>query len=203
MITSKPSADSGNDRDRNDTPPHAPGQLPDAPPVGGSASGSGGADGSKVDSSGKAEDAPASHTDPNHAVEELSHVMEPPQNDEMPNAEIESEVPTGGVDLSTINDPAATAAAFASVGPLLVTQQVISAATAKWIFQGELNLERPDSAAAAGVDPALPGDVPSARFGVCQDPSSFVVGVTATHTDLLSEHFMRDGYGGLETLIFV
>ncbi|GMF36904.1 unnamed protein product [Phytophthora fragariaefolia] len=187
----------------NDTPPHAPGQLPDAPPVGGSASGSGGADGSNGDSSGEAEDVPASHTDPDHAVEELSHVMEPPQDDETPNAEIESEVPTGGVGLSTINDPAATAADFAPVGQLLVTQQVISAATAKCIFQGELNLERPDSAAAAGVDPALPGDVPPARFGVRQDPSSFVVGVPAIHTDMLSEHFMRDGYGSLETLMFV
>ncbi|GMF18642.1 unnamed protein product [Phytophthora fragariaefolia] len=203
MITSKPSADSGNGRDGNDTPPHAHGQLPDDPPVGGSASGSGGADGNKGDSSGKPEDVPASHTDPDHAVDELPHVMERPQDDETPSAEIESEVPTGGVDLSTINDPAATAAAFASVGRLLVTQQVISAATAKCIFQGELNLERSDSAAAAEADPAFPGDVPAARFGVRQDPSSFVVGVPATHADLLSEHFICEGYGGLETLMFV
>ncbi|GMF48217.1 unnamed protein product [Phytophthora fragariaefolia] len=86
MITSKPSTDSGNGRDGNDAPPHAPGQLPDAPPVGGSASGSGGADGSKGDSSGKAEDVPASHTDPDH---EPSHVVEPPQDDGAQNAEIE------------------------------------------------------------------------------------------------------------------
>ncbi|KAE9346284.1 hypothetical protein PR003_g7517 [Phytophthora rubi] len=124
-------------------------------------------------------------------------------DDGEPDAEVESEVPIGDVDLSTINDPAATAAAFASVGQLLVTQQVISAATAKCIFQGELNLERSDSAVAADVDSVLPGDVPPARFGVRQDPSGFVVGVSADHADLLSEHFMRDGYGGLETLIFV
>ncbi|KAE9275330.1 hypothetical protein PF008_g29376 [Phytophthora fragariae] len=45
--------------------------------------------------------------------------------------------------------------------------------------------------------------LPPTRFGVKQDPSSFIVGVPATSSDRLAERFMRDGYGGLETLAFV
>ncbi|KAE8985351.1 hypothetical protein PR001_g21594 [Phytophthora rubi] len=174
MSTSKASADSGNDRDADDAPPHASGQLPATPPVGGSASGPGTCAHGGF---------PAGHR--THAEEAVP------------------ETPTEGVDLSTIEDPAATAAAFASVGQLLVTQEIISAATAKHIFQGELNLAEIKSTAAAAAAPFLPGDVPPARFGVQQDPSSFVVGVPAKHTDHLSDKFLRDGYGGLEALTFV
>ncbi|KAE9278648.1 hypothetical protein PF001_g25069 [Phytophthora fragariae] len=124
------------------------------------------------------------------------------QGDTLPGSEADLGPPTTGVDLSTTNDPAATAAAFASVGQLLVTQQIISAATAKYIFQGELNLAHSDSATAAAAHPYLPGDVPPARFGVKQDPMSFIVGVPANSSDRLTERFMRDGYGGLEALSF-
>ncbi|KAE9323590.1 hypothetical protein PF001_g3858 [Phytophthora fragariae] len=127
----------------------------------------------------------------------------PQQVDGAPNAEIESEMPTGGVDLSTINDLAATAAAFASVGQLLVTQQVISETTAKHIFQGELNLVHSDSATAAAMHPYSLGDIPPACFRVKQDPSSFIVSVPANSSDRLTERFMRDGYGRLEVLFFV
>ncbi|KAE9045555.1 hypothetical protein PR003_g25200 [Phytophthora rubi] len=172
--------------------------------MGGSASGSGGVDGNTGDSSDKAEDVPASHTAPNSAAEEPAHAEDPPQDIGVPHAEEGvPETSTGGVDLSNIDDPVATAAAFASVGQLLVTQQIISAATAKHIFQGELSLARSDSAAAAAAHPNYPGDVPPTHFGVKQDPSSFIVGVPATSSDRLAERFMRDGYGGLEALAFV
>ncbi|KAE8899666.1 hypothetical protein PF005_g4368 [Phytophthora fragariae] len=78
MSTSKASTDGGNGRDVDAAPLHAPGQLPDAPPVGGSASGSGGADGSEGNSPGKAEGESFPHIDPDHAVEEPAHVEEPP-----------------------------------------------------------------------------------------------------------------------------
>ncbi|KAE9354689.1 hypothetical protein PF008_g4413 [Phytophthora fragariae] len=89
------------------------------------------------------------------------------------------------------------------MGQLLVTQQIISVATAKHIFQGELNLAKIKSTAVAAAPPFLPGDVQPARFGVRQDPSSFVVGVPANYLDRLSERFMRNGNGGLEALTFV
>ncbi|KAE8883981.1 hypothetical protein PF005_g24540 [Phytophthora fragariae] len=203
-MSTKASSDSDNGRDGDDAPPHAPGQLPDTPPVGGSASGSGGVDGNKGDSSDKAEDVPAPHTDPNHAVEKPAHAEGPPRDAGVPHAgEGVPEASTGGVDLSTFDDPVATAAAFTSVGQLLVTQQIISAATAKYIFQGELSLARSDSAAAAAAHPNCPGDVPPTHFGVKQDPSSFIVCVPATSSDRLAERFMRDGCGGLKALAFV
>ncbi|KAE8988512.1 hypothetical protein PR001_g22021 [Phytophthora rubi] len=200
-MSTKASTDSGNGRDGDDAPPHAPGQLPDTPPVGGSASGSGGVDGRKGDSSVKAGDAPQPDSDVPDEVPPQKDT--PAQNNSPPDSPADLGPPINGVDSSAIHDPAAIAAAFASVGQQLVTQQVISADTAKCIFQGELNLERSDAAAAVEVDPTLPGDIPPARFGVRQDPSSFVVGIPASHADLLSGHFMRDGYGGLETLAFV
>ncbi|KAE8884079.1 hypothetical protein PF005_g7870 [Phytophthora fragariae] len=210
-MSTKASTESGNGRDGDDAPPHAPGQLPDTPPGRGSASGSGGVDGSKGDSSDKAGDAPQPDSDVPDEVP--PHEDTPAQDHPPPGPPAGLGPPLTGVDSSAIHDPAAIAAAFASVGQQLVgqqlvgqqlvTQQVISADTAKCIFQGELDLETSDTAAAIEVDPTLPGDIPPARFGVRQDPSSFVVGIPATHADLLSGHFMRDGYGGLETLAFV
>ncbi|KAE9309318.1 hypothetical protein PR003_g20542 [Phytophthora rubi] len=200
-MSTKASTESGNGRDGDEAPPHAPGQLPDTPPVRGSASGSGGVDGSKGDSSDKAGDAPQPDSDVPDEVP--PHEDTPAQDNSPPGPPADLGPPLTGVDSSAIHDPAAIAAAFASVGQQLVTQQVISADTAKCIFQGELDLERSDAAAAIEVDPTLPGDIPPARFGVRQDPSSVVVGIPATHADLLSGHFMRDGYGGLETLAFV
>ncbi|KAE8989646.1 hypothetical protein PF011_g18680 [Phytophthora fragariae] len=202
MGTSKENTDNDNGRVVDDAPPHAPEQLPDAPPVEGGASGSGGA-GDGVDTrSGQVDDTPP----PDSAVlgKVPSRESNPAQDDTLQGSEMDQGPPPAtGVDLSTIDDPAATAAAFASVGQLLVTQQIISAATAKYIFQGELNLARTDSAAAAAAHPHCPGDVPPTRFGVKQDPSSFIVGVPATSSDRLEERFMRDGYGGLEALAFV
>ncbi|KAE8970781.1 hypothetical protein PR002_g27011 [Phytophthora rubi] len=189
------------DRGVDDVPPHAPEQLPDTPPVEGGASGSGGAGGAADTPSDQAGDVP--QTDSTVPGESHSRENAPERGDMQPNSEAVSGPPTTGVDLSTINDPAATAAAFASVGQLLVSQQIISEATAKYIFQGELNLTQSNSAAAAAANPTLPGEVPPARFGVRQAPSSFVVGVPAKHADRLSERFMRDGYGGLDTLTFV
>ncbi|GMF15943.1 unnamed protein product [Phytophthora fragariaefolia] len=143
---------------------------------------------------------------PSHAgsddVDEVpSHTEAPPQDGETPDAGTGRSGVASDVELGLLNDPAATAVAFAAVDQLLVTQQVISEATAKFIFQGDLNLAQ--SAFAAASHPTLPGDVPSAHFEVHQDPPSFVVGVPATNKDRLTEHFMRDGYGGLETLVFV
>ncbi|KAE8984165.1 hypothetical protein PR003_g23790 [Phytophthora rubi] len=201
MSTSKAGTDNDNGRDVDDAPLHAPEQLPDAPPVKGGASGSGGAGGGTDTPSDQAGEAPQ----PDSAVpdEAPPHRSTPAQGDSLPGSEADLGPPTTGVDLSTINDPTATSAAFASVGQLLVTQQIISAATAKYIFQGELNLTHSDSAAAAAAHPFSPGDVPPARFGVKQDPSSFIVGVPANSSDRLTERFMRDGYGGLEALSFV
>ncbi|KAE8966736.1 hypothetical protein PR001_g28308 [Phytophthora rubi] len=202
MSTSKAGADSDNGRAVDDAPPHAPEQLPDVPPVEGGASGSGGAGGCVDTPSGQVDDTPQ----PDSGTLDKAPLREsnPARDDTLPGAETDrGPPPAAGVDLSTIDDPAATAEAFASVGQLLVTQQVISAATAKYIFQGELNLARSDSAAAAAAHPHCPGDVPPTRFGVKQDPSSFIVGVPATSSDRLAERFMRDGYGGLETLAFV
>ncbi|KAE9087059.1 hypothetical protein PF010_g19864 [Phytophthora fragariae] len=198
------SNDSDADRGVGDAPPRAPEQLPNTLPVGGGASGSGSAGGDGGHSSGVPEDVFTPHVDPDNAPKEPAHTEDPPQDTKAPHAkEAVPGTPPGGVDFSTINDPAATAAAFASVGQLLVTQQIISAATAKYIFQGELNPTHSDSAAAAAAHPFLPGDVPPARFGVKQDPSSFIVGVPANSSDRLTERFMRDGYGGLEALSFV
>ncbi|KAE9291704.1 hypothetical protein PF001_g19040 [Phytophthora fragariae] len=174
-------------------PPHTPEQPPDAPSLGGGASGSGSAGGDGANPPSTPEEVPAPHVDPDDSAEEPAHTENPPQDAGAPSAGAEQEKWTEGVDLSTIDDPTATAAAFASVGQLLVTQQIISAATAKHIFQGELNLVKIKSTAAAAAAPFLPGDVPPARFEVQQDPSSFVVGVPANHLDRLSEHFMRDG----------
>ncbi|KAE9312918.1 hypothetical protein PF001_g8993 [Phytophthora fragariae] len=117
----------------------------------------------------KADDAPQ----PDSAVpdEARSRESAPIQCITLPDSEADLGPPVTGVDLSTINDPAAAAAAFASS----------------------------DSATAATTKPTLPGDVPPARFGVHQVPSSFVVGVPANHADRL----MRDGYGGLEAITFV
>ncbi|KAE8968222.1 hypothetical protein PR001_g27859 [Phytophthora rubi] len=191
------------DRGVGDMPPHTPEQPPDAPSLGGGASGSGSAGGDGANPPGTPEEVPAPHVDPDDSAEEPAHTENPPHDAGAPSAGAEQEKRTEGVDLSTIDDPTATAAAFASVGQLLVTQQIISAATAKHIFQGELNLVKIKSTATAAAAPFLPGDVPPARFGVQQDPSSFVVGVPANHLDRLSERFMRDGYGGLEALTFV
>ncbi|KAE9313413.1 hypothetical protein PF008_g19735 [Phytophthora fragariae] len=186
------------DRDVDDVPPHAPEQLPITPPIEVGTSGSGGVADTPSDQAG---DVP--QTDSTVPGEFHSRKNAPEQDDIRPNSEAVPGPPTTGVDLSTIDDPAATAAAFASVGQLLVTQQIISEATAKYIFQGELNLTQSNSAAAAAANPTLPGEVPPSRFGVRQDPSSFVVGIPAKHADRLSERFMREGYGGLETLTFV
>ncbi|KAE9336454.1 hypothetical protein PR003_g12503 [Phytophthora rubi] len=186
------------DRDVDDVPPHAPEQLPIIPPIEVGTLGSGGAGGVADTPSDQAGDVP--QTDSTVPGEFHSRKNAPEQDDMRPNSEVVPGPPTTGVDLSTIDDPAATAAAFASVGQLLVTQQIISEATAKYIFQGELNLTQSNSAAA---NPTLPGEVPPSRFGVRQDLSSFVVGIPAKHADRLSERFMRDGYGGLETLTFV
>ncbi|KAE9301170.1 hypothetical protein PR003_g22586 [Phytophthora rubi] len=172
MSTSKAGTNSDKSHDVDDAPPHAPEQLPDAPPIEG-------------------------------ADETPSRKSAPVQGNTLSGSEAGLESPTTGVDLSTIDDPVATAAAFASVGQLLVTQQIISAATAKYIFQGELNLAHSDSAAVAAAHPHSPGDVPPAHFGVKQDSSSFIVGAPATSSDRLTERFMRDGYGGLEALSFV
>ncbi|KAE9306428.1 hypothetical protein PF008_g21470 [Phytophthora fragariae] len=192
------------DRGVDDVPPHAPEQLPGTPPVGDGASGSGGVGGNDGSSSGVHDEVPTPHVDPDDSAKEPAHTEDSPQAPGAPHAtEAVPEAPTGGADLSTIDDPAATAAAFAAVGQLLVTQQIISAATAKHIFQGELNLAEVKSTAAAAAAPFLPGDVPPARFGVQQDLSSFVVGVSANHTDHLSEKFLRDGYGGFEVLTLV
>ncbi|KAE8964254.1 hypothetical protein PR003_g24928 [Phytophthora rubi] len=194
MSTSKAGTDNDNGRAVDDAPLHAPEQLPDAPPVEGGASGSGGAGGGIDTPSDQVNDTPQ----PDSAIlEDKAPPREsnPAQDDTLPGSEADRGPPTTGVDLSTIDDPATTAAAFASVGQLLVTQQIISAATAKYIFQGELNLARSDSAAAATAHPHCPGDVPPARFGVKQDPSSFIVGVPATSSDRPAERFMRDGYG--------
>ncbi|KAE9174246.1 hypothetical protein PF004_g26711 [Phytophthora fragariae] len=201
MSTSQAGTDNDNGRAVDDAPLHAPEQLQDAPPVEGGASGSGGA-GDGIDTpSDQVNDTPQSDS----AILDKAPPREnnPAQDDTLPGFEADRGAPTTGVDLSTIDDPAATAAAFVSVGQLLVTQQIISAATAKYIFQGELNLARSDSAAAAAAHPHCPGDVPPTRFEVKQDPSSFIVGVTATSSDRLAERFMRDRYGGLKTLAFV
>ncbi|KAE8995318.1 hypothetical protein PR001_g9873 [Phytophthora rubi] len=198
MSTSEAGTDNYSGRAVDDAPLHAPEQLPDAPPVEGGASGSSG----DIDTpSNQANDA----LQPDEAVPDKapSRKNTPVQGDTLPGSEADRGAPTTGVDLSTIDDPAATAAAFASVGQLLVTQQIISVTTAKYIFQGELNLAHSDSAAAAAAHPHCPGDVPPTRFGVKQDPSSFIVGVPATSSDRLAERFMRDGYGGLEALAFV
>ncbi|KAE8952035.1 hypothetical protein PR001_g33467, partial [Phytophthora rubi] len=192
MSTSKADADNDNGRAVDDAPPHAPEQLPDAPPVEGGASGSGGAGGDVDTPSGQVDDTPQ----PDSAILDKAPSREsnPAQDDTLPGPETDrGPPPATGVDLSTIGDPAATAAAFASVGQVLVTQQSISTTTAKYIFQGELNLARSDSAAAAAAHLHCPGDVPPTRFGVKQDPSSFIVGVPATSSDRLAERFMRDG----------
>ncbi|KAE8875495.1 hypothetical protein PF003_g40409 [Phytophthora fragariae] len=202
MSNSKAGADNDNGRAVDDAPPHAPEQLPDVPPVEGGASGSGGAGGGVDTPSGQVDNTP--QPDSGTLDKAPSRESNPARDDTLPGAETDRGLPpAAGVDLSTIDDPAATAEASASVGQLLVTQQIISAATAKYIFQGELNLARSDSAAAAAAHPHCPGDVPPTRFGVKQDPSSFIVGVPATSSDRLAERFMRDGYGGLETLAFV
>ncbi|KAE9189364.1 hypothetical protein PF005_g19672 [Phytophthora fragariae] len=182
MGTFKAGTDNDNGRGVNDAPLHAPAQLLDAPLVEGD-------DAPQPDSVASDEAPPRKGT--------------PVQGDTLSGSEAGLEAPTTGVDLSTINDPAAPAAAFASVGQLLVTQQIISAATAKYIFQGELNLAHSDLVTAAAAHPYSPGDVPPARFVVKQDPSSFIVGVPANSSDRLTERFMCDGYGGLEALYFV
>ncbi|KAE8969166.1 hypothetical protein PR001_g27580 [Phytophthora rubi] len=201
MSTSTAGTDNDNGCAVDDAPLHAPEQLPDAPPVEAGASGSGRAGGGVDTPSDQVNDTPQ----PDPAILDKAPPREsnPAQDDTLPDSEADRGPPTTGVDLSTIDDPAATAAAFASMGQLLVTQQIISAATAKYIFQGEQNLARSDSAAAADAHPHCPGDVPPARFGVKQDPSSFIVGVPATCSDRLAERFMRDGYGGLEALAVV
>ncbi|GMF51871.1 unnamed protein product [Phytophthora fragariaefolia] len=86
---------------------------------------------------------------------------------------------------------------------LFVKQQILSRTAAKQIFQGELNLAESKARAAAVVHPSLPGQVPPARFGICEDPSSFVVSVAATAVDHLSEKFICGGFGGPEALAHV
>ncbi|KAE9063298.1 hypothetical protein PF005_g28658 [Phytophthora fragariae] len=116
MNTSKTSTDSSNSHDVDDAPPHNPGQLLGDPPVGGGASGSGGVDGSDDGSSGKAKGVPASPTSPDNADNLPSHTEGPSQDAKVPTTEADPEASGTGVDLSTTDDPVATAAAFASVG---------------------------------------------------------------------------------------
>ncbi|GMF55091.1 unnamed protein product [Phytophthora fragariaefolia] len=137
MSTSKMSADSSTGRDVDDAPPHAPGQLPDTPSEGGDASGSGGAGGSDGSSSGEAKDAPPPHPDPDAADDVPLHTEALPQGDEAPGTPVEHSGTARDVELDPRNDPSSTAAAFASVDQLLVMQQVIADATAKYITQGE------------------------------------------------------------------
>ncbi|KAE8952751.1 hypothetical protein PR002_g32586 [Phytophthora rubi] len=56
------------DRGVGDISPHTPEQLPDAPPVGSGASGSGSAGGDDANPPGTPEEAPAPHVDPDDSA---------------------------------------------------------------------------------------------------------------------------------------
>ncbi|KAE8991095.1 hypothetical protein PF004_g27160 [Phytophthora fragariae] len=113
MSNSKAGADNDNGRAVDDAPPHAPEQLPDVPPVEGGASGSGGAGGGVDTPSGQVDNTP--QPDSGTLDKAPSRESNPARDDTLPGAETDRGLPpAAGVDLSTIDDPAATAEASAS-----------------------------------------------------------------------------------------